>query len=876
MIQAADKMLDKNGKTSIKNLVIKVLLLCLLTLFSVSSCEEKGQEYDNETDEEEVQKPVERIIKDIQLGAYFFDGWSGINSHANDPDQAWAKNAPTHLTRRLAYEFSDRKPIWGWRGDSQAIVETQINLAVDHGLDFFLFCWYWRNNQGPINPAAIENDSKHTQLGMYLKAKNKHLLKFALLVANHAGAEIVGPDNWEAAARYWMKYFKDEQHVTIDGKPLVVIFNSSGIDKESIARMQQVAIDNGFPGLAIAGCGNPASDVGFTHRTHYNIVPGYSAGSEEHAYSELVEAHKSNWTGTEKMPYIPEVTVGWDKRPWEGPDGLGTVEGWYYTDRTPRQVENFIQDAITWMDNNPTKTTKERMILLYAWNENGEGGYLVPTAGDPDGEFLKAVKRVAKDRERPPVNVTGVSITEEQVTIGLSRTKTLRAIVKPDNATYKNIRWSSSNPQVASINNLTGEITAKALGEATITVTTVEGEKTATSSVKVLPAFNLNSPLDKTSLTLDPTDSEANTNFSWSPLENATKYILKMSLSENFSSPLYEKEVNGSSITVSSYEFNEMIKNISEKAVKVYWTVEPKDPIQVVGETRYLSVTADQNEYLRLSPASAINLSVSKGAGEYQYAIVAGSGTSSINTVPLTVPLDQNSVIASIMIKNSTVQSTLNISLIKANGTEVGSVVSSEINASTTWQESAIKVTPLLTGSSWGEAGDYVRLSFSGSGQVEVNALHFRPMNYQENKDSYVPEMLKLVSNSSHALLETVSEYHFKLTSTGADPFATTNKLSASLPSGACMLSFEYKSNARMENNFQLFFGIPGQELAEARSLKLGAVAASPEWNTYRADLTSAINNWNWGVAGSYIRMDIGEKAGYEIEIRNIKIVFKD
>ncbi|MFA6852085.1 MAG: hypothetical protein WCR34_02895, partial [Bacilli bacterium] len=95
MIQATDKMLDKNGKTSIKNLVIKVLLLCLLTLFSVSSCEEKGQEYDNETDEEEVQKPVERIIKDIQLGAYFFDGWSGINSHANDPDQPWAKNAPT-------------------------------------------------------------------------------------------------------------------------------------------------------------------------------------------------------------------------------------------------------------------------------------------------------------------------------------------------------------------------------------------------------------------------------------------------------------------------------------------------------------------------------------------------------------------------------------------------------------------------------------------------------------------------------------------------------------------------------------------------------------------------------------------------------------
>jgi hypothetical protein len=52
------------------------------------------------------------------------------------------------------------------------------------------------------------------------------------------------------------------------------------------------------------------------------------------------------------------------------------------------------------MDENPTKTTKERIVLLYAWNENGEGGYLMPTKGDPNGEFLKAIKRVADDRSK--------------------------------------------------------------------------------------------------------------------------------------------------------------------------------------------------------------------------------------------------------------------------------------------------------------------------------------------------------------------------------------------------------------------------------------------------------------------------------------------
>ena len=157
-----------------------------------------------------------------------------------------------------------------------------------------------------------------------------------------------------------------------------------------------------------------------------------------------------------------------------------------------------------------------------------------------------------------------------------------------------------------------------------------------------------------------------------------------------------------------------------------------------------------------------------------------------------------------------------------------------------------------------------------------MNALHFRPMNYQENKDSYVPEMLKLVSKSVYTLLDTVSEYHYKLTSIGWDPFVTTSKLTNSLPDGACILTFEYKSNTQMGNNLQLFLGTPEQGPAESRSLKLGTVTASPGWTTYTADLTAGISGWGWGVAGSYIRMDIGENADYEIEIRNVKIVFKD
>lgn len=337
--------------------------------------------------------------KPVQVGVYYFDGWAGKNKHADNPSEPWAKDAPTHLTRRFVEEFSDRQPVWGWRDDSQEIMEKQIDLAADNGVDFFLFCWYWRDNKGPINAEAIQNLPHHTSLNLYMKAKNKHRVKFGLLVANHAGSEIVGPDNWAKATEYWLPYFQDPQHVTVDGKPLVVLFNTKGIDEEGLARMQKAATKGNLPGMAIAGCGT-ANTPGFMYRTHYNIVPGYAAGSEAHPYSELVEAHKKNWSGTPELPYIPEVTVGWDKRPWEEREGLGQKQGWYYTDRTVEQFKGFLNDAIQWMDTHPEQTTRERIMLLYAWNELGEGGYLVPTKGDPEARYLKAIREVVSDRKR--------------------------------------------------------------------------------------------------------------------------------------------------------------------------------------------------------------------------------------------------------------------------------------------------------------------------------------------------------------------------------------------------------------------------------------------------------------------------------------------
>ncbi|OEJ98901.1 hypothetical protein A8C32_06850 [Flavivirga aquatica] len=86
-----------------------------------------------------------------------------------------------------------------------------------------------------------------------------------------------------------------------------------------------------------------------------------------------------------------------------------------------------------------------------------------------------------------PVSVTGVSIVPTSLTIEEGTTGSLVANVLPFNATNKTVSWSSNNDTVASINQ-DGLVTANGVGSAIITVTTEEGDKTATSTITVVDA----------------------------------------------------------------------------------------------------------------------------------------------------------------------------------------------------------------------------------------------------------------------------------------------------------------------------------------------------------------------------------------------------
>ena len=79
------------------------------------------------------------------------------------------------------------------------------------------------------------------------------------------------------------------------------------------------------------------------------------------------------------------------------------------------------------------------------------------------------------------VPVTGVTLDKTTLELFTGGSATLTATVQPDDATNKNVTWQSDNANVATVQN--GTVNAVGAGKATITVTTEDGNKTATCAV---------------------------------------------------------------------------------------------------------------------------------------------------------------------------------------------------------------------------------------------------------------------------------------------------------------------------------------------------------------------------------------------------------
>ncbi len=89
-----------------------------------------------------------------------------------------------------------------------------------------------------------------------------------------------------------------------------------------------------------------------------------------------------------------------------------------------------------------------------------------------------------KDDDDIVVKVTNVTLNKTMLTLTEGGSETITATIEPQDATNKTVTWRSSNSAIATVDN-TGKVTAVKKGDATITVTTKDGNKTATCKVIV-------------------------------------------------------------------------------------------------------------------------------------------------------------------------------------------------------------------------------------------------------------------------------------------------------------------------------------------------------------------------------------------------------
>ena len=84
------------------------------------------------------------------------------------------------------------------------------------------------------------------------------------------------------------------------------------------------------------------------------------------------------------------------------------------------------------------------------------------------------------------IAVTGVTIEPKTASVDVDATTKLNSTVAPSTATNKSVSYKSSDEAVATVSS-NGTVTGVSEGEATITVTTQDGNKTDTATVTVNP-----------------------------------------------------------------------------------------------------------------------------------------------------------------------------------------------------------------------------------------------------------------------------------------------------------------------------------------------------------------------------------------------------
>ena len=377
-------------------------------------------------------RPAGSRADQLQLATYYFPNWGPM------PHSEWKSLKAARP--RFEGHAQPKVPLWGYENEQDpSVMARKIDAAADHGLDAFIFDWYYYDadhSRAAKSPHYSPDGSRylHTALESgYLGAANKDRLKFAIMWCNHdaypdaKGA--VKPETFDRLTDYVIEnYFKNPSYWKIDGSPYFSIYEVNtflqtfGGDRTkaaaALARFRDKVRAAGFPDLhlnavlfGLGGKESPAMarTLGLNSVTTYTWIhhfplPGFPKtdyATAEKGYFDAVAAG-GGWNGLEQaasalpVPYHVNVSMGWDSSPRckSDADWINIKRGYPFgpviVNNTPERFRSALQRA---KEITLKKPPGARIITINSWNEWGEGSYLEPDTIHGMG-YLEAVKEV--------------------------------------------------------------------------------------------------------------------------------------------------------------------------------------------------------------------------------------------------------------------------------------------------------------------------------------------------------------------------------------------------------------------------------------------------------------------------------------------------
>jgi hypothetical protein len=321
---------------------------------------------------------------------------------------------------RFDGHYQPRLPLWGYEmDDDPKVVEKWIDVAVDHGVNVFIYDWYWYDEQ-PFLESAVNNG--------FLKAANNEKMHFYLMWANHDvrknywNVHRHGDNDsllWNAAVdwknfkiivdRVIRQYFSKPNYFKIDGQPVFAVFsvwellesfNGSVEETRKALDYFRTEVRNaGFPGLhlqLIYGGGftlnenNTQLVTDDIRRLNFNSVTYYNMGGFDEdylTYGNRSVAIREQWDKALDVPVFPCTSVGWDDTPRFPAKGIKDVVHYH---NTPESFAALLSKAKKYVDAHPEQP---KLMTINAWNEWVEGSYLLPDMKHGFG-YLEAVRDV--------------------------------------------------------------------------------------------------------------------------------------------------------------------------------------------------------------------------------------------------------------------------------------------------------------------------------------------------------------------------------------------------------------------------------------------------------------------------------------------------